>query len=231
MKISIVLFLIVTILTSCSNPNVIDKADMSEEIDLDVYDYFGTFLNGDELYIESYRYNMQDAAKSMIILRDSELYKLFDGMPSKPKFNKERTQILYIDYLQFEVIGNVTIYNSETGEETRYTDFAYGLSQDTVKDVEWFKDNMLLCVIGFSYGTVSQGGELYTLDIDDKELRKVDLSEVITEWTKRPYEIVDIYVDESGLEILLVEWQDDSYVDYFYTNHTLSYEMMGMSLN
>jgi hypothetical protein len=194
---------------------------MSEEIDLDVYDYFGTFLNGDELYIESYRYNMQDAAKSMIILRDSELYKLFDGMPSKPKFNKERTQILYIDYLQFEV----------TGEETRYTDFAYGLSQDTVKDVEWFKDNMLLCVIGFSYGTVSQGGELYTLDIDDKELRKVDLSEVITEWTKRPYEIVDIYVDESGLEILLVEWQDDSYVDYFYTNHTLSYEMMGMSLN
>jgi len=90
---------------------------------------------------------------------------------------------------------------------------------------------MLLCVIGFSYGTVSQGGELYTLDIDDKELRKVDVSEVITEWTKRPYEIVDIYVDESGLEILLVEWQDDSFVDYYYTNHKLSYEMMGISLN
>jgi hypothetical protein len=202
----------------CNNTKEIEKIPL----DLEKYSYVGTFMNDDEIYIEEYRYNLQIAAWDMVLLRDGEIKKRFTGVPSRPKFNKERNKMIYIDNFQFEAIGNVTIYDSETEEETALTSFDYGSSQETVKDIEWYKEHTLLCIIGYSYGTVSQGGQLYQLDMATNELKLVKLEEKISEWTQQPYEIIDIYVDGDVLEITLIEWKDDNYTDYYYTVHILT---------
>lgn len=210
------------VMVGCSSTEDDVKYDDSVySTELSNYDYIGTFMNGDEVYAESYRYNLQEAAWKMVILRDHEIYKTFDGMPSVPKFNKERTKMLYIDNLQFEEIGNIMVYDSESEEETAYTDFDYETPQDTVKDVEWYKDGSLICVIGYAMGTISQGGELYILDMATKDYVKVDLDDKIADWTDRHYEIVDIYVEEYGIKLTLIEWIDDNLTEYYYTTHML----------
>lgn len=155
----------------------------------------------------------------MVLVRDEKVIKLFNEFPSRPKFNKDRTKILYINALQFEVIGDVTIYDSEEMNESIYTNYEMDELQMTVKDVEWYEDDTVLCIVGFGMGTVSQGGDLYQLDLTTKKIEKVIPNDKFLEWTEKPYEVVDVYVNENGLDITLVEWIDDKYDEYYYTLH------------
>ena len=95
--------LYVLLLVGCKdNVDVITENALGKPIVVEDYDYVGTFENGDELYIKAYRYYMQDAAWEMILVRDDQVIKLFSESPSRPKFSKDRTKILYVDSLQFE---------------------------------------------------------------------------------------------------------------------------------
>lgn len=211
-------------LVSCGkNTNLITDYS-GNPIVLEDYEYVGTFENGDDIYIDAYRYYFQDAAWGMILVRDGEVIKLFNSSPSKPKFSKDRNKILYVDELQFEAIGNVTIYDSMTETETYYTDFTYDGQQQTVKDVEWYEDDTILCIVGFGTGTITQGGMVYQLDLSSQELTLILQGEKIEQWTDRPYEVVDVYIAENELDITLVEWSDDNYMEYYYTKHRIRIE-------
>ena len=194
---------------------------LGQDIDLQKYEYIGTFLNGDELYIQPYTYHLQDAAWEMVLVRDEYPIKLFDAFPSRPKFSKDRTKILYIDSLQFEVTGDVAIYDSISMEVTKYTDVLSDEKDVTVKDVEWINDQSVLCIIGFGAGTITQGGHVYQLDLKTKELKRVISDEIISGFTDRPNEVADIDIDENVLRIMLVEWKDDNYLNPYYTSHFL----------
>ncbi len=191
------------------------------------YTYVGTFSNGKDIYTEAYRYGFQEAAWKMFLVEDGAIIKTFEGTPSKPKFSKDRNQILFIDNLQFEAVGNVALYDVRTDKIEMLTDFQLGMDGklQTVKDVEWYGDEgHMLCIVGSAVGTVTQGGEIQDLDPATKVMKKIDLSEVATQWTKLPYEIVDIALSEQSVDLTLVEWTDDNSMYYHYTVHTLNDE-------
>lgn len=50
------------------------------------FTHIGTFENGDQVFIEHYVYNTQDAAWRMVILGQEEIVSVMDSFPSKPKF-------------------------------------------------------------------------------------------------------------------------------------------------
>lgn len=221
-KILLILVFVMILLSACSHIN----SDQIETLDMTIFDYVGTFKNGDDLYVEAYRYYMQDAAWEMVLAKDGEIIKIFDGLPSRPKFNKDRTKILYVDELQFEVVGNVTIYDSTTDQVTQLTHYDYGPEQTTVKDVEWFTEDKILCIVGFSTGTISQGGDLYLYDLKGDQLKPLELESIISEWTDKAYEIADVYLADGVMELTLIEWTDDNFIDYYYTVHTLTSDQM-----
>lgn len=201
--------------------------DQTSGNDLKKYTYVGTFSNGKDIYTEASRYGLQEAAWKMFLVEDGAIIKTFEGTPSKPKFSKDRNQILFIDNLQFEAVGNVALYDVRTDKIEMLTDFQLGLDGklETVKDVEWYGDEgHMLCIVGSAVGTITQGGEIYDLDPATKVMQKIDLTEVATQWTKLPYEIVDIALSEQSVDLTLVEWTDDNFMYYYYTVHTLNYE-------
>lgn len=219
------ILILLLFLVGCTNKvEVITEDFLGNPIVIEDYDYVGTFANNDEIYVTAYRNNMQDAAWEMILVRNDKVIKLFNSSPTRPKFNSDRTKIIYVDSFQFEMIGNVTIYDSETETETFYTDYAYDSKSETVKDVEWFDEDSILCIVGYAFGTVSQGGMVYQLNLSTKELKLILPSKTLEEWTNRPYEVVDVYLSDSGLDIMLVEWLDENYNDYYYTTHHIFIE-------
>jgi len=77
----------------------------------------------------------------------------------------------------------------------------------TVKVLEWIDDSRVLLIIGFAFGTVSQGGDLYCYNIDDKTC------DIIIEAEKNS-EIIDIELEDKELIISKILWLDDNYMDY-----------------
>lgn len=75
-----------------------------------------------------------------------------------------------------EGYGTLVIRN---GESDRLITLASKENQLTIKSAEWIDDDRLFLIVGMAYGTVSKGGQLYEVKLDDLSARKVfpDLSE------------------------------------------------------
>lgn len=132
--------------------------------------------------------------------------------------------MIYINCLQFECEGDVAIYDSQTMTETIYPYKGLEGKDSTVKDVEWYGEDSVLCIIGYRYGTVSQGGLVYQLDLVSGNITRAISSDVLDALTDRPYEVVDVKIEESGLYIKMIEWEDDNYDDYYYTDHVIPWD-------
>lgn len=134
-------------------------------------------------------------------------------------YNSDRDIYAYIDELGFEVVGNVNLFNPNTGEITKLTSYDYDGTQQTVKKLAWYSENQLLAIIGFATGTVTVGGRVYLLDIDTKEL-------TLLLDTKLEEEILDIVIPDGGSgQVIFPVAVWDAEVMYFDTySRDYSYE-------
>jgi len=100
---------------------------------------------------------------------------------------------IYIKNLQS---GNVNVYSIKDNKE-----------QNTPMYLEWWDDNNILVIIGFGYGTVSKGGNVYDLNINTGETRIVyntKTKEQVCKVTKRGK---DLYLD-------VIVYDDDAMNEY-----------------
>jgi len=134
-------------------------------------------------------------------------------------FNGDRDIYAYIDEIGFEAIGNVNLFDPNTGEITPLTTYDYSGEQQTVKKIVWYSENQLLVIIGFSTGTITVGGWVYTLDIDTKELK------LLLETTETD-EIIDIVKPDgvSGTYVFPVARWSDNFMNFETYNLVYSYE-------
>lgn len=72
----------------------------------------------------------------------------------------------------FEGINRLVIEDLETGKFTIYK-YRYEGEQNTPKDIEWIDENRLYVIIGYAYGTVTMGGNLYILNVEDHSITPV----------------------------------------------------------
>ena len=86
--------------------------------------------------------------------------------------SKTRHAILDGRGIDFEGINQLIVENLKTGKFTIYK-YRYEYEQKTPKDIEWIDENRLYVIIGFAYGTVTMGGDLYILNVVDHSITPV----------------------------------------------------------
>ncbi|MGG0240760.1 DUF4652 domain-containing protein [Bacillus rhizoplanae] len=70
--------------------------------------------------------------------------------------------------------GTLYMYDFKTGKRTIELDSSKGIklhNSETCKSVTWIDDNHLLLVIGGAAGNSNYGGDLYTYNVQTKELK------------------------------------------------------------
>jgi len=79
--------------------------------------------------------------------------------------SEDKTRLLYLDFFEFEVIGNVFSYDINTKQEKAITQYDYG-DDVTAKFVEWVDNETIAYISGLAYGTVTRGGDIHILMSD-----------------------------------------------------------------
>ena len=161
---------------------------------------------------------------SIVIKKDQDVEIVYTGeddyVPSLPKLSPNGKLIAYIDNVGFEERGNAFIYDYVEKTNNQVTMISRS-DKDTVKKVEWYNNDLMFVIIGFASGTVSQGGDLYLLDINTKELKMLRETNVVTEFVNMEYR-------DGKLKLKVVEWDDESCNTYKYRYETIdTRELLG----
>jgi len=166
--------------------------------DLNESEKIADYGEGVSVYLGKYR---------SIFIAKNEIISILSGeLSSYPEFSPNKSKMAYIDSFDFETIGNVYIYDFATEENSKITDFEYGQS-DTSKAVEWLNNENLLLIIGFAYGTITQGGDLYLYDLEEGTLNLLLESEGLME-------IKDVKIIDDKIILSKVIWKDNNYMEY-----------------
>lgn len=185
--------------------NVVDVSPstvgLPEGIDLNTAD----FPNVEKEYLladgSKLLYKAGEYEQHVITISSGGEEKIINRYPScsQPVVSPDGTRFAYIDVLEWEELGEVYLYDVETGTQElimkRNKDFE---SQHTPKDLVWLDDNHLLAVIGFAYGTVSVGGNLHVYDLQKQETRlalEAGEREEITSVKVAPDKVIVHYVE------------------------------------
>ena len=173
-----------------------DELEKSVEYEGKIFERVYNLENNKEIY---YALN-----EPILIISDGE-YQLLntlpeDDFPSCPQLSPNKENIVYIAPFEFELDGNVYIYNLEE-EKLDILIQVQDENGTTAKVVTWLDDNRLLVIIGSSNGTITKGGDLFMFDIDTGDLeliKNVDL----------PQEITDVKIINDEVVIDIIEWDD-----------------------
>lgn len=91
-----------------------------------------------------------------------------DTFPSRPVISPNGFKLAYISPYEFELIGDVFVYDAMTNQQKNLSIPEQLPNQHSPKKLYWFNDHILLMIAGFGYGTVSPGGEIYAYDLDTR---------------------------------------------------------------
>ncbi|MFC4411418.1 DUF4652 domain-containing protein [Chungangia koreensis] len=92
-----------------------------------------------------------------------------DPNPWIPSPNGDK-EVLLEGYGEFESVGTIVLKNVSNNT---FENIELNGRQWTPKQIEWFDNDSLLMIIGYTYGTVTRGGDVYHLNLDTLELTPV----------------------------------------------------------
>jgi len=164
-----------------------------------------------------YYNRVENDLPEIVLKKDQEEKIISEGSesPSQPFISPNKKKLVYIAPYEFEIVGEVFLYNVlEDSKEAiiSHNDIPENLSP---KKICWFDDRYLLCIMGFAYGSISKGGDLYVYDTVDGKLTLL----VKEDDTNR--EVIDISVEQNKVKLSTAVF-NDKFTDY--TIDELSYE-------
>lgn len=92
--------------------------------------------------------------------------------PSKPVISPNEQRAVYISPLEWECLGSLYLFDLKEAKSVtliKPTEDNY-----IPKKVIWINNNIIATIIGFGYGTVAVGGNVYMLNLDTHE--KINLT-------------------------------------------------------
>jgi hypothetical protein len=123
--------------------------------------------------------------------------------PSKPSISSDKKKLAYISPFEFEVIGEVFLYNHLNDIHKAvitHKDIPENLAP---KKISWFDDRYLLAIMGYAYGTVSIGGDLYVYDTVDEKMA------LLINQDEQKGEISDIKVEQDSVKLDVAVFNDE----------------------
>lgn len=140
------------------------------------------------------------------LIRDSGSETLSEEAPSEPVISPDRNRLAFIDPFQWETVGSIFLYDYETNSLTELLRADQVEEQSKPKGIWWYNDEYLLTIIGYAYGTASVGGDLYLVDVETGNPRRIlGLNEY--------QEVKNIRLDEQYIYLEIAEF-DQSYNEY-----------------
>jgi hypothetical protein len=124
-----------------------------------------------------------------------------------------------------EGIANIVVKEISTGNQWSF-EIADNTKQFSPKFVKWIDDENLLVIIGFGYGTVHLGGDLYILNTATSQVTKADptnsakldnKSEITRIFSVKELESKEL---EIGVEVLVFD--DENYNETHRENRTIN---------
>lgn len=120
-----------------------------------------------------YKSSVDDEYEHIIVIASEKEESVICSKPycAPPVVSPDGNKIAYIDNLTWEELGDVYLYDLEKRKSELIINQDKDIKdQYTPKVLCWLDNNRLLAIIGFAYGTVSVGGELYLYDVEQGKL-------------------------------------------------------------
>jgi len=96
-----------------------------------------------------------------------------DDYPSRPAISPNGTKMAYIAPYEFELAGDVWLYETGSGEKRKRIDRdAFGADRAAWK-VVWADDERLLVLVGDRYGTVTLNREIFAYDLSSGQSQSI----------------------------------------------------------
>ncbi|WP_342489182.1 DUF4652 domain-containing protein [Cytobacillus sp. FSL W7-1323] len=125
-----------------------------------------------------------------------------NDFPSKPEFSSDGKKAIYISPLEWECPGSLYLYNLENGYITEIV--GPDKDQNIPKYAKWINENIIALIIGFGWGTVNVGGNVYTYDVNNSTLQKV------TNYSSE-IQITELSILEDHLKLKGIKYIDDNF--------------------
>lgn len=147
--------------------------------------------------------------------KNNSLYKVirhnnaieYSELEKEPDKDQEGKKLAFVFPYEWEVIGNVFIYNTKNDGLEKLTNYDFP-DQYTPKDVWWIDNDKLIILIGHAYGTVTVGGDLFIMDILTNKLLPIYQCEPQDE-------VMDIVINNKDQCLTLkIAKHDDEYISY-----------------
>ncbi|WP_240528073.1 DUF4652 domain-containing protein [Bacillus cereus] len=90
--------------------------------------------------------------------------------PSEPIVSPDGQNTVFIDPLEWECLGSLYVFNNIIGE---FTTLIEPENNYIPKYVKWLNHESLAVIIGYGFGTVSIGGNIYTYNVTDHEKTQI----------------------------------------------------------
>lgn len=132
-----------------------------------------------------------------------------DNQPSEPINSPNGEYAVYLAPFEWEEISDLFLVNLKDGSQKKLVE---GNSESKPKKVIWEDDKHVLVIIGYPYGTVSVGGNIYRVDIETGE------KEALTNY-KDDIQITDFQIEDGTLHYSGIQYIDEGMNEYKdYTN-------------
>ncbi len=178
------------IITGCSQKSGTSDSKAAEDLVLDTTVFYRRIEN-----------NLPE----IIVKKNGKEKMICEGndAPSKPSISPDKKKLAYISPYEFEVIGEVFLYNHLNDIHKAvitHKDIPENLAP---KKISWFDDRYLLAIMGYAYGTVSIGGDLYVYDTVDEKMA------LLINQDEQKGEISDIKVEQDSVKLDVAVFNDE----------------------
>lgn len=158
-------------------------------------------------------------SEPLIIKKDDKLELIALASTSIPEVSPNKRRIAYITPYEWETLGELYIYDMDIEEENPKKSIKVIAVEDigdqnTVKAAKWLDDRYTLTIVGFGYGTVTLGGDLYLYDIESGKLDLIlEAGSLDKKLSKEHIEIVDFNIVDDDITIKIAR-HDENYMKY-----------------
>lgn len=160
----------------------------------------------DEVYQISNNIRVFQKENGLIIVKKGANYLLLGAealnpFASKPELSNNHRKIAYILPYEFELNGDVYIFDFFT--ETLQKVIQVDLEKDqSAKVIKWLDEKRLLVIIGTSGGTVNPGGDLYLYNLLTRKL-------LLIKKTGEREQFIDININNKDILLDCIKWDED----------------------
>lgn len=143
--------------------------------------------------------------RKIFIRKNGKAKILEEDFPSRPVYSANRKQAVFIAPSEWETIGDIYLYDSETDTKSKLIKFED--EKLAPKDVIWLDNENLAMILGLAFGTIDIGGNIFTYNLTEKKLKRVTNVEHHVQFTS-------LYLEQDILMAKGIEYVDEQLLNF-----------------